>query len=403
MTGAGTVIVGASLAGGHAALTLRRLGYDAPVTLVGREHHLPYERPELSKGYLAGSLGREQLLVAAAGAYVDAGIDLRLGRTATGVDLDRRLLLTDDEPVPYDALVVATGSTNVRPPLPGLDLPGVFSLRTVDEADLLSEAAVAGARAVVMGMGLVGCEIAATLTGRGLHVTMVDPLPGPLWAALGPELSAVVAQWHVEHGVTLIGGAAVAALEGAHRVERVVLAGGRRVDADLVVIGVGARPATGWLDDVPIHLSQGGIGVDAHLRSSAENVFAAGDVAAVWDPLESRHRRVEHYSSAVDQGSRVAYAVMGAAVPEPEPSWFWTDQYGHHLQCAGGAPPEAMVIRRGDAQAWFSLESGVLRRAVVLDSPRDLRRALRLVGRVVDLDVLADPAADLRTALVAKA
>lgn len=397
MSADGVVVVGASLAGAHAALALRKLGYAAPVTLVGAEEHLPYERPELSKGYLAGSVPFDKLLVAPESAYAEARIELRLGTRATGVDsARRRVQLADGEAVGYDALVVATGSANLRPPIPGLDLPGVFSLRTLDESQALAAAAASGSRAVVVGTGLVGCEVAATLATLGLHVTAVDALPGPLWAALGPELSAMVRGWHEEHDVEVLGGTGVAAIEGDERAERVRLADGRVLDADLVVVGVGARPVLDWLADVPLTLAVGGVAVDTDLRTDIPGIYAAGDVAAVAVAGSTGHRRTEHYSSAVSQGRRVAHAIVGAAMPAAQQDWYWSQQYDHYLQYAGEHEPGDELVVRPAPFAGFFLRDEVLRAVATVDNGRDLRRALRLLGQRVDRALLADPAADLR-------
>lgn len=394
---AGVVVVGASLAGAHTALELRRLGHEGLVTLVGAEPHLPYERPELSKGYLGGSVGLDALLVAPQAAYAEAGIDLRLGVRASGVDPDARLVqLASGEALAYDSLVVATGSANIRPPIVGMDLPGVFQLRTLDDARALAAAATPGARAVVVGAGLVGCEVAATLTALGLAVTAVDALPGPLWDLLGPELSGLVLGWHEQHGVEFAGGAGVTAIEGAERAERVRLADGRVLEADLVVVGVGARPALDWLAGAPLELAAGGLAVDADLRTSLPGVFAAGDVAAVLDPAAGVHRRTEHYMSAMEQGQRVAHVLAGAEPPPTQPDWFWSHQYGHYLQYAGRHEPEDELVLRPAPFAAFFLRDSVVRAVATVDNGRDLRRALRLLGRTVDRALLVDPAVDLR-------
>lgn len=393
----GVVVVGASLAGAHIALELRRLGYEGPLTLVGAEAHLPYERPELSKGYLAGSVGVDALLVAPAATYAEAGIELRLGIRASGVDIDsHRVQLADGETLAYDTLVVATGSANVRPPIVGMELPGVFQLRSLDDAQALAAAATPGARAVVVGAGLVGCEVAATLSSLGLTVTAIDALPGPLWAVLGADLSAVVLGWHEQHGVAFVGGAGVTAIEGADRAERVRLANGRVLDADVVVVGVGARPALDWLADAPLDLAAGGLAVDANLRTSVADVFAAGDVAAVWDAAAGEHRRTEHYMSAMEQGQRAAGIIVGAAPPASQPEWFWSHQYGHYLQYAGRHEPTDELVLRPSPFAAFFLRDEVVRAVATVDNGRDLRRALRLLGRTVDRALLVDPAVDLR-------
>ena len=366
------VIVGASLAGAHTALALRRLGYEGPVTLVGSEAHLPYERPELSKGYLAGKVERDQLRVAPHEEYDALGIELLLGQPASAIDPDRGCVTVGGDEVAYGTLVIATGSRNVRPPLPGIDLPGVLQLRTVDDANQLADRARTADRAVVVGMGLVGSEIAATLAMLGLQVTGVDGLPGPLWP-LGPEVSAMVRGWHHDHGVQVVDTAPVQAIEGSGRVESVLLADGRRFEADVVVVGVGARPAIEWLLDVPVHLASGGVGVDERLRTNLENVYAAGDVAAVWNGTE--HHRVEHYMSAIDQAQRLAHEIVGDEPPQPQPSWFWSMQYEHHLQF-GGERRQDDVVEQVEQGLRF-LCDGRLTGVAAVDNARWFRKALK--------------------------
>jgi 3-phenylpropionate/trans-cinnamate dioxygenase ferredoxin reductase subunit len=391
------VVVGASLAGAHTALRLRDQGHEGPLTLIGAEPHLPYERPGLSKGYLTGELPVDALLVRPQAAYDDAGITLRLGTRATGLDTTRGRVLLDGEDLPYDALVVATGSANVRPPIPGMDLDGVFQLRTIDDADRLRAAAATASRAVVVGMGFIGCEIAATLSGLGVEVTAVDALPGPMWAVLGERLSALVATWHGDNGVTLLGGVGVAAIEGGHAAERVRLKDGTVLDADLVVVGVGARPALEWLGEAPLPRAAGGLAVDAGLRSELPQVLAVGDVAAVWDATAGEHRRTEHYSSAIAQAAVAAASVLGLPPPAAKPSTFFTEQYGHYLQYAGRHTDSDVLVERPVPYAGFFLREGVLTAVATVDNGKDLRRSLPLLGRPVDPAALADPAVDLRT------
>ena len=391
------VVVGASLAGAHTAFHLRALGHEGPLVLVGAEPQLPYERPGLSKGYLTAEIDADRLLVRPAEAYVEADIELRLSTTATGVDLERRCVLLGADDLPFDALVIATGSANVRPPIPGIELPGVHQLRTVEDADRLRQAAANASGAVVVGMGFIGCEIAATLHGLGLDVAAVDALPGPMWAVLGEHLSDVVRGWHEERGVRVLGGVGVAAFEGGASVERVRLADGMTLQADLVVVGVGARPALGWLDDAPLHRAAGGIGVDGEGRTDQRGVFAVGDVAAVWDAAAGEHRRTEHYSSAIAQAARVAAAVLDLPPPPAKVSTFWSEQYDHYLQYAGRHEASDDLVLRPDPFAAFFLRSGALTAVATIDNGRDLRRSLPLLGRVVDPAVLADPSTDLRT------
>jgi 3-phenylpropionate/trans-cinnamate dioxygenase ferredoxin reductase subunit len=387
------VVVGASLAGATTALTVRELGYDGPVVLVGAEAELPYERPELSKAYLAGRVVAEELVVRPRAAYDESGIELRTGERAVGLDLEHRLVrLHSGERLPYTRLVLATGAENVRPPIPGLEKEWVHQLRTLQDANRLRQQLRRATTAVVVGMGFIGCEVAATLNGLGLEVTAVDMRPGPLWDVLGPELSHVVRSWHEERGVCMRTGTSVEAITPDRHVH---LTDGRAVAADVVVVGAGVRPNTGWLQGVPLHLVGGAVGVDARGRTSQPHVYAAGDVCAVWSPETGTHHRTEHWAAAVDQGQRVAREIAGCEALAPAAPYFWSTQHGHHLQYVGRREPGADVVRRPDETTFF-LSAGVLTGAVTVNNGRDLRRAMHLLGRRVGAAALADPERDLR-------
>lgn len=406
-SGGRVVIVGASLAGATAALSLREAGHDGEIVLLGAETEPPYERPALSKGYLAGQETLDKLLVRPAAAYDEHRITLRLGQAATGLDIDRRQVrLASGEHLDYSDVVIATGASNVRPPIPGIDLAGVHQLRTAADADAL-RAELPGLRtAVVVGQGFIGCEIAATLTGLGVQVTAVDAVPGPLWGPLGPELSTVVRRWHEDRGVRLVNGVGVSAFlpdADGTRVATVELADGQRIDAELVVVGVGVRPATGWLADTPIHLVRGAVGVDGEGRTNLPHVWAAGDVTATWDDALGQHLRHEHWASAIDQAQRVARAIAGVPQPtEPAAPYFWSDQYDRNLQYVGGHDGDCDLVVRGDLAdpvaplVAFFLRGGLLAAALTVNSGKELRRAQRLIGHAVDPLALADPAVDLR-------
>ncbi len=394
------VIVGASLAGATAAATLRSVGFEGDITLIGAEPELPYERPALSKEYLLGQADRESLLVRPPEFYDAERITVRLGDPATGLNAEARTVaLASGDRVPYGRLIIATGADNIRPPIPGMDLTGVFQLRTRLDADELRAAVVQGRTAVVVGMGFIGCEIASTLTRLGLSVTALDALPGPLWEQLGPTLSGMVRGWHEANGVRLRTGQGVTRIVGDTVVEAVEIGPGERVAADLVVVGVGVRPATGWLADAPLHLA-GGVGVDASGRTNLMDVYAAGDVAAAWDERSRAHRRTEHWSNAIDQGRRVAHAIVELPPEPPETPYFWSRQYDKYLQYAGSAGTGCERVTRGgldrDPLTVFLTARGVLVAVLTVNNGREFRRAQRLIGRHVDPAALADPAVDLR-------
>jgi 3-phenylpropionate/trans-cinnamate dioxygenase ferredoxin reductase subunit len=401
------VIVGGSLAGATTALTLRQTGYQGEIVLLGAETELPYERPALSKGYLSGDIAFDKLLVHPAEVYDEHDIALRLGEAATGLDVDRQqVLLASGEALAFTDVVVATGSGNIRPPIPGIDLGGVHQLRSVADADGLRAELPGLSRAVIVGQGFIGCEIAATLTSLGVQVTAVDAMPGPLWGPLGPELSDLVRRWHEARGVRLVNGVGVRAFlsDGSEmQVAGVELADGQRIDAELVVVGVGVRPATDWLHDPPVHLVRGAVGVDVDGRTNRPHVYAAGDVTATWDAARGDHLRHEHWASAIDQGQRVARAIAGVPqLVEPAVPYFWSDQYDRNLQYAGSHDTDCELIVRGDLSQTdgplvaFFLRAGVLAGVLTVNSGKQLRRAQRLVGHPLDRDALADPTVDLR-------
>jgi 3-phenylpropionate/trans-cinnamate dioxygenase ferredoxin reductase subunit len=331
---------------------------------------------------------------------------LRLGVPATGLDVENNeVLFSDGTRLHFEKLVIATGAGNVRPPIPGLDLPGVHQLRTLADATRLRAAAAPGSNAVIVGMGFIGCEIAATLTTLGVEVTAVDPAPGPLWGPLGPELSGVVRTWHEQRGVQLLNGVGVTAFlptDGGSRVAAVELADGRRLDAELVVVGVGVRPATGWLLGSPLHLAGTAVGVDSEGRTNLPGVYAAGDVTATWDEDLGTHLRHEHWASAIDQGQRVARAITGAAQAPPAAPSFWSDQFDRSMQYAGEHDADCDLVVRGDLGkpdaplVAFFLRAGTLAAVLTVNSGKELRRAQRLIGHPVDPAALADPGLDLR-------
>jgi 3-phenylpropionate/trans-cinnamate dioxygenase ferredoxin reductase component len=398
------VVVGANLAGGTAAAVLRDEGFEGEVVLIGEESRPPYERPPYSKDYLRGERAFEDTLVRPAAFWDEHAVETRLGVRATRIDPAERVVETDDgDRVPYDAVLVATGCRNRVLRVPGAGLEGVFSLRTVEDADRIRTAMTPGARAVVVGMGFIGCEVAAALVGSGLSVTAIEPLPAPLWGPLGPEIGAVVEGIHRDRGISLLLGDGVAAFEGAARVERVVTTQGRRVDCDLALVGVGVEPVTDVVAGSGVDLDNG-IVVDELCRTSVEGVYAAGDVARHYHPAVGRHVRVEHWQNALKQGQAAARSMLGRGAPYDDVHWFWSDQYEHNIQYAGFHGPWDDIVVRGslDERSFvaFYLEKGRVRAAVSIDRGRDLRRAMLLVkaGASVAPDVLRDESVDLRKA-----
>ena len=336
-------IVGASLAGLNAAEALRRDGYEGPVTLIGAEDHLPYDRPPLSKQVLAGDWEPERAALTDAGELEEDGIEVRLGVRATDLDLSsRQLTLHTGETVAFDGLVIATGARcRTMGGTEGLD--GVHILRSLDDClAIRADLEAAPQRVLVVGAGFIGAEVAATARGRGLDVTVVEALPTPLSRVLGDEMGQVCADVHRDHGVDLRTAVGVDRIEGDRRVERVVLSDGTTVDADVVVVGIGVIPNTEWLQGSGIEVDDGVI-CDASCLV-ADGVTAAGDVARWPNQLFGESMRVEHWDNAAAQGAHAARRLLDAGVgPFTPVPWFWSDQYDRKIQLAGRVRPDDEV------------------------------------------------------------
>ena len=341
------VIIGASLAGGAAAVALREAGYEGEITLIGSETHRPYERPPLSKGLLLGDAD-EPDWVGDEG-FFDSAVTWKPGTTVTAIDAERKLVRAGDDEYPYQKLIIATGSTPRRLDLPGGDLDGIFTLRTLDDALALRERFKAGGPVAVIGAGWIGCEAAAAARKHGAAVTMIAPEDQPLVRVLGDRIGAVFGDLHREHEVDLRLGAGVAGFEGDGAVTGVKLGDGTVVPAQTVVLGVGAVPNTALAEAAGLDLADGGIAVDPTLRTSEFDIYAIGDVAAHDHPRYPGRVRVEHWANAKDQGAHVAGNVLGAEAPYQASPYFFTDQYDLGCEYRGLADPEHdRLVVRGD-------------------------------------------------------
>jgi 3-phenylpropionate/trans-cinnamate dioxygenase ferredoxin reductase component len=394
----GTVIVGASLAGAKAAEALREAGDDGPVVLLGEEPDPPYERPELSKGYLAGDKSRDDLAVLADGWYAEHDVELRLGTRAVAVHRqDRQVELAGGERLGYDRLLLATGSSPVKLKVPGNDLDGVLYLRRVGHSDAIKEAIAAGGPLVVIGGGWIGLEVAAVARQRGLEVTLVEQAPVPLARVLGDTVGAHLADLHRAHGVDLRLGSGVAALVGDGTVEGVRLGDGSTVPAAAVVVGVGIRPRTELAVDAGLAVDDG-ILVDAGLRTDDEAVWAAGDVANAQNDWVGHRLRVEHYANASDQGPFAGRSMAGLPGRWAMPPFFWSDQYDAGMEYRGWADPakDRLVLRGSPGDGpWtaFWLDGDRVAAALHVNAwdDADAIKALVVERAVVDPDRLADP------------
>lgn len=330
-------MVGASLAGLSAARSLRGRGYDGRLVVIGDETHRPYDRPPLSKEFLAGTLGEADLSLEADDE--DLRAEWLLGARATGLDRARRAVrLADGREVRTEGLVIATGAAART--LPGTEgLAGVHSLRTLDDARALRDELAIGGRLVVIGGGFIGAEVASTARALGLEVTVVEVAPTPLAAPLGATMGGLVSALHADHGVRLLCGVGVKGIGGESRVDAVHLEDGRSIPADIVVVGVGARPCVEWLEGSGLALDNG-VTCGADGRTGLAGVVAVGDCANWYDPRAGAHRRVEHWTGARERpDAAVATLLAGGAVEPgvPRPPYFWSDQYGVKIQFAGHA------------------------------------------------------------------
>jgi 3-phenylpropionate/trans-cinnamate dioxygenase ferredoxin reductase subunit len=395
------VIVGASMAGATAADTLRREGFDGPITLIGAEHALPYERPPLSKEFLRGESSRDDVLLNPQDYYRGQSIELRLGQVVTALDVGRKLVQLDSgERVPYSKVLVATGATPRRLAVPGSDLEGIFYLRTLADAAALRDALASKPRVVVIGAGFIGAEVAATARGLGCEVTVLEVLPVPLSRALGDEMGAIYAGFHREQGVDLRTNEGIAQFVGASRLEAAVTNSGDTIPCEVALIGIGVTPAVGFLEGSGVEVDNG-IVVDEYCRASVPGVFAAGDVANWWHPAWQERLRLEHYDNASNQAIAAARSMLGKGKPYAPVPYFWSDQYDLRLQYVGHASRWDEAVMRGTPEgrsfSVFYLLDGRLRACLMVNRPRDQRAARRLVqtAEPVDAAQLRDETVDL--------
>ncbi len=386
-------ILGSGLAGGNAAKTLREEGHDGRLVLVGEEPGVPFGRPPLSKTYMRGEEGLAGWLVEPPDWYPKHNVEF-LRTTATRIDTARRRLeLRTGEVVDYSKLLIATGGRNRPFNVPGVDLLGVYQLRTVAECDAIKREARNGRTAVVIGMGFIGSEVAASLRQLGVAVSAVFPGDAPLDSVLGAEMGAVMAGIHHDHSVELIPHETVDRFEGTDRVERAILRGGRKIDCNFAIVAIGIQPNIEILQGTGVAI-ENGVLVDATCRTNVPDIFAAGDVANHMHPLFGRVR-VEHYNNAEKQGAAAARSILGPPVEYTYLHSFWSDQYEHKLEYVGYVRKWDEFIIRGSLKErkliGFYLVDGTLKAAVgfdrggdpELDTDGEMAKAGRLIARGV--------------------
>lgn len=403
----GMLIIGGGLAGGTAAEALRDEGFDGDITVVAAEPHPPYQRPPLSKGYLAGDEGSDAVILHPAQWYAERGIRLLTGVAATSLDPAAHAVdLDSGEQLEYGAVLLATGATPRMLPLPGHELPGVMTLRRLDDSDALAATLKGGGqRLVVIGAGWIGMEVAATARGFGNEVAILERDAVPLAAALGAEMGEVFRGLHLAHGVDLRTSVGVDRIVGDVRAEGVVV-DGETLPADLVLVGVGAAPDTRLAETAGLALLNG-ILTDSALRTSAPDVFAAGDVANPFHPVLQRHLRSEHWANALNAGKVAARSMLGLPASFDEIPYFYTDQYDLGMELSGYAPlmPDAEIVVRGDVDArefiafWVDHGRVVAGMNVNVWDVNEGVQALIRSGDRVDADLLRDADVPLESLL----
>ncbi|MFE4801785.1 NAD(P)/FAD-dependent oxidoreductase [Streptomyces sp. NPDC056708] len=394
------VIVGASLAGAKAAEALRGNGFDGRILLLGDEPDPPYERPPLSKGYLMGKQDRETIFVHPSQWYTDQGIDLRLNTAVAAMDRDRKAVtVSGGKTIGYDKLLLATGASPHRLAVPGVDLDSVLYLRRVGDCERIQRTFRSASRIVLVGGGWIGLEVAAAAREAGVEATVLVAGELPLLRVLGPQIAPVFADLHREHGVDLRLGARVTEIVGeSERAAGVRLADGTRIDADAVLVGIGATPNTQLAAESGLQVNNGVV-VDASLRTSDPDIYAAGDVANALHPMLGKHIRVDHWANALHQPGTAARSMLGEPALYDRVPYFFTDQYDLGMEYAGYAEPGSYddVVVRGDLASrefiafWLADGRVLAGMNVNIWDVNDAIQHLVRSGEQIDRDRLADP------------
>jgi 3-phenylpropionate/trans-cinnamate dioxygenase ferredoxin reductase subunit len=397
------VIVGGGMAGAIAAQTLHEEGFDGKITLLGHEPHAPYERPPLSKDYLQGKADRDSIFVHPGPWYAEHAVDLSLGSAVTSIDsVSRTVTTATGTELRYDKLLLATGSEPRRFDMPGADLDGVYYLRNVENSERLKIEFAQARRVVIIGAGWIGLETAAAARAAGLEVTLLVSGDMPLEHVLGPEVAPIFAELHRNHGVDLRYRTTAAELIGGHGATGVALSDGTRIDADMIIVGIGAVPRTELAAAAGLKIDNGVV-VDEHLRTSDPDIFAAGDIAHTYNPRLGRHIRVEHWANARRQGAVAAKAMLGQDAADVRPSYFFTDQYDLSMEYTGDIGPagyDRVIFRRYEDSHqmivfWLyeqRVQAGM--NINIWDVAEDIERLI-LAARPINADDLADPAIPL--------
>lgn len=400
------IIVGASHAAAQACISLRQGGWEGGVIVIGDEANPPYHRPPLSKDFLSGDKALDDILIRPADAYGKADITLRLGERVGAINRGDKTILTDEgDTLSYDKLILATGASVRRLPVPGEDLDGVFYLRDTADVLAIKSEVSAGKRAVIIGGGYIGLETAASLRKQGMDVTVLEAMPRILQRVTAPELSEFYKRVHTEEGVVIMEGVMASEIRAAGSALEVCTSCDKALPADMVIIGIGVIPNTQLAETAGLDIGNGII-VNAFCQTNDPDIYAIGDVTWHFNPIYDRHVRLESVPNATEQGKTAASHINGKPAPYNSLPWFWSDQFDLKLQIAGLSEGYDEIVIRGDIKgsrsfAAFYFEGDRLLAVDAVNAPREFMMSKMALtkGKTLDKDILRDPNGDLKAAM----
>ena len=397
---AGMVIIGCGQAGGQAAASLRQEKYEGPITMIGQEPYIPYQRPPLSKQYLSGEQEKEKLNLRQESFYSEKEINLLLGTSVVSVDpLQKELQLDTGETVTYDKLLIASGGRPRKLEVDGHNLKGIHYLRNIDDVDAIKAQMSTSKNMVIVGGGYIGLEVASVAIKKGLTVSVLEMENRILERVTTEEMSAFYNELHSDQGVNILTSTQAKAFKGSEAVERVVC-DDQEIPADLVIVGIGILPNTEIAETAGLETNNG-IVVDEHCRTSNENIFAAGDCTNHPNPLLNRRLRLESVPNAMEQGRVAASNMLGGSKSYSSMPWFWSDQYEHKLQMVGFSKESDQSIVRGDRTSKsftvFYLKDNLIIAADSVNNPKEFMASKQLIGKKASIEALADTSFELKT------
>ena len=397
---AGMVIIGCGQAGGQAAASLRQEKYDGPITMIGQEPYIPYQRPPLSKQYLSGEQEKEKLSLRQESFYSEKEINLKLETSVLSLDPHKKeLQLENDETVTYDKLLIATGGRPRKLEVDGHTLKGIHYLRNIDDVDAIKTQMSTSQNLVIVGGGYIGLEVASVAIKRGLTVSVLEMESRILERVTTEEMSAFYHQLHTDEGVNILTSTQAKAFKGSETVESVVC-GDHEIPADLVIVGIGILPNTEMAEAAGLETNNGLV-VDEHCRTSNEHIFAAGDCTNHPNPILNRRLRLESVPNAMEQGRVAASNMLGGSKSYASMPWFWSDQYEHKLQMVGFSKDSDQSIVRGDMESKsftvFYLKDDSIIAADSVNNPKEFMASKQLVGKKASIEALADTSIELKT------